>query len=73
MVSVLQVTQGSRKLTRGGAAGQNGDSSKIEARSADYSARSVEKTISAFIFTYRDGLSWHFRILKTRKRRFQTI
>ena len=40
---------------------------------ADHSARSAGNKIFAFIFSYQDELSWHFRTLKTRKRRFQTI
>ena len=32
-----------------------------------------QRQFFAFIFSYQDGLSWHFRTLKTRKRRFQTI
>ena len=53
----------------------SGDAAKgsdIEVVGNDYSARSAEKFF-AFIFSYQDGLSWHFRTLKTRKRRFQTI
>jgi len=35
--------------------------------------RGARKKIFAFIFSYQDGLSWHFRTLKTRKRPFQII
>jgi len=45
------------------------EGSQIEARSADHSARSAEKKNFAFIFSYQDGLSWHFRTLNARKRR----
>ena len=33
----------------------------------------VRKIIFAFIFSSQNGLSWHFRTLKTRKHCFQTV
>jgi len=35
--------------------------------------REAREKIFALIFSYQDGLSWHIRTLKTRKRCFQTI
>ena len=48
------------------------EGSEIEARRAII-PRKARKIFFAFIFSYQDGLSWRFRTLKTRKRRFQTI
>jgi len=48
--------------------------SDIKGREHDNSARSAgKKKIFTIVFSYQDGLSWHFRTLMTRKRRFQTI
>jgi len=42
------------------------------AQRRSFSAKRGKKKI-AFIFSYQDGLSWHFHTLKTRKRCFETI
>ena len=33
----------------------------------------ILEDLKGLIFSYQDGLSWHFHTLRTRKRRFQTI
>ena len=56
--------QGRRKLPEGGAAAlldQSGDAGNIEGRKDENSALRAEKNFFAFIFSYQDGLSWHFR------------
>ena len=52
---------------------QRGEGSDIEARSVDLPLGARKRIFFAFIFSYHDGLWWHFRTLKSRKRRFQVI
>ena len=63
---ICKYMQGRRKLPEGGAAADI----DIKACKDGNSARSAGKN---FLLRYQDGFSWHFRTLKTRKRRFQTI
>jgi len=61
----MQTLQGQRKLPEGGAAAlldQSGDVANIEARQDENSTHAKRgKNFFAFISSYQDGLSWHFR------------